>query len=94
MGSDISLEPSVSPREVIGLFEAALELPGWTDDKVADQFPGAGSKNASGVSPSEVDVGGDHNNPKQGKKRGFSRSLGVDLERLPAAKRPKGAESC
>ena len=85
----MDLEPSVSPQDVIDLFEAALEQPGWIDDKVADQFPRTGSKNASGVPPSDMDDGWDHDNPKQGKKRGFSNSLGVDLEQLPV-KRPKG----
>ena len=80
----------MSPQEVINLFEAALKQSGWIDDKVADQFPRAGSKNASGMHLSEVDKGGNHVNPNQGKKRGISKSLGVDLEQLPA-KRPKGS---
>ena len=37
--SDTGPEPSVSPKEVIDLFEAAIKQPGWIDDKVADQFP-------------------------------------------------------
>ena len=80
----------MSPQEVIDLFEAALKQPGWIDDKVADQFPGAGSKNNSGIVLSDIDNGGNQRNPKQGKKRGFSKSLGVDLEQLPT-KRPKGS---
>ena len=32
--SDADLEPLVSPREVIDLFEAALKQSGWTNDKV------------------------------------------------------------
>ena len=49
---DVNSEPSVSPQEVIGMFEEALKQPGWIDDKVADQFPRAGSKNASNGKPS------------------------------------------
>lgn len=84
----------MSPQEVIDLFEAALEQPGWIDDKVADQFPRTGSKNASGNPLSDMDNGvADYGNPGQGqsKKRGLSKSLGIDLERLPA-KRPKGGQ--
>jgi hypothetical protein len=90
LDSNVDPEPSVSPREVIDLFEVALKQPGWIDDKVADQFPRVGSKNASGNPLSEMDNGGNHSNPNQGKKRGLSKSLGVDLEQLPA-KRPKGS---
>ena len=89
MNSDADLEPSVSLREVIDLFEAALEQPGWIDDKVEDQFPSAASKNALGMDPSDLDDGGGYLSPNQGKKRGLTKSLGVDLEQLPA-KRPKG----
>ena len=53
----MDLEPSVSPQEVIELFEVALRQPGWIDDKVADQFPRAGSKNASGIPLSDMDNG-------------------------------------
>ena len=82
----------MSPQEVIDRVEAALKQPGWIDDKVADQFPSAGSKNASGIALSDMDGGGNRCNPSQDKKRGFSKSLGVDsdLEQLPA-KRPKGS---
>jgi len=87
---DVDSEPSVSPQEVIDLFEAALKQPGWIDDKVADQLPRVGSKNASGIPLSEMDNGViNHGNPGQGKKRGLSKSLGIDLEQLPA-KRQKG----
>jgi len=79
----------VSPQEVIGLFDTALKQPDWIDDKVANQFPGAGSRNASGTTLSDMDNGGNQRNPNQGKKREFSKSLGVDLEQL-SAKRPKG----
>ena len=91
-GSDGDIEPSVSPQEVIDLFEAALKQPGWIDDKVADQFPSAASMKALGMDPSELEDGGGYLNPNQGKKRGFTKSLGVDvdLEQLPA-KRPKGS---
>ena len=88
LGLDVELEPSVSPREVIGLFEAALKRSGWIDDKVPDQFQRPGSKNASGITLSGVENGGNHDNPNQGKKRGPSKSLGTYLEELPA-KRPK-----
>ena len=86
---DVNLALSVSPQEVIGLFDTALEQPGWIDDKVADQFPGAGSRNVSGITLLDMDNGEKKCNPNQGKKRGFSKSLGVDLEQL-SAKRPKG----
>jgi hypothetical protein len=89
LDSDVDPEPSISSQEVIGLFEAALEQPGWIDDKVPDQFPRAGSKNASGMALMETDNGGNPGNPNQGKKRGFSKSLGIDLEQLPV-KRLKG----
>jgi hypothetical protein len=82
-------EPSVSPQEVIALFEAALKQPGWIDDKVVDQFPRAGSKNASGMILAETENGENAGNPNRGKKRGVSKSLGIDLEQLPA-KRLKG----
>ena len=82
-------EPSVWPWEAIDLFEDALKQPGWIDDKVADQFPGYGSKNASGNPLSELNNGVvNYGNPTQGKKRGLSKNLGIDLEQLPA-KRPK-----
>jgi len=83
----------VSVQQMIGLFEAALEQSGWIDDKVADQFPRVGSKNASRNPLSEMDNGVvNHSNPSQGqgKKRGLSKSLGIDLERLPT-KRAKGS---
>jgi hypothetical protein len=86
---DVNPEPSVSPQEVIDLFDAALKQPGWIDDKVADQFPGAGSRNVSVTALSDVDNGGNQCNPNQDKKRGFSKSLGVDLEQQ-SAKRLKG----
>ena len=78
----------MSPQEVIDLFEAALRQPGWIDDKVADQFPRTGSKNASGVPLSDLDNEEDYCDPNRGKKRGLSKSLGIDLEQL-TAKRPK-----
>lgn len=87
LNSDVDLEPSVLPQEVIDLFETALKRPGWIDDKVADQFPRAGSRSTSGMPLSGTGSGEGRGN--QGKKRGPSKSLGVDLEQL-AAKRPKG----
>jgi len=86
---DVNPEPSVSPQEVIDIFDVALKQPGWIDDKVADQFPGAGSKNTSGITLSDMDNGGNECNPNQSKKRGFSEGLEADLEQL-SAKRPKG----
>ena len=87
---DINTEPSVSPLEVINMFKEALEKPGWMDDdKVADQFPRAANKNTSRMPPSEMDSGESRENVKQGKKRGLSKSLGIDLEGLPA-KRQRG----
>ena len=84
----MNLEPSVSPQEVIDRFEAALKQPGWIDDKVADQFPSAASRGTSGMPPSGT--GGEEGRGNQGKKRGPSKSLVVDLEQL-GAKRPKGS---
>jgi hypothetical protein len=89
LDSDADPEPLVSPQEVIALFETALEQPGWIDDKVVDQFPRAGSKNASGMALTETDIGANPGKPNQGKKRGISKSLGIDLEQLPA-KRLRG----
>ena len=75
---------------MIDLFEEALKQPGWIDDKVADQFPEFGTKNASRNPLSEVDNRVvNHGNLDQGKKRGLSKSTGNDLEQLPA-KRQKG----
>lgn len=69
---------------MIELFKTALEQPGWINDKVEDQFPRARSKNASGVRLSQMGKGTNQDNNNQGKKRGLSKSLGVDLEELPA----------
>ena len=74
---------------MIDLFEVALKKPGWIDDKVLDQFPRAGSKSGSGMPLSGVEA--NYGNPNQGKKRGISKSLGADLEQLPA-KRNRGAQ--
>jgi len=90
LSSDADPEPSVSPREVIDLFEAALKQPGWIDDKVADQFPRAGGKKPSGNPLSDLGSGEGRCNPDKGKKRALGKSLGIDLEQLPA-KRPKGS---
>ena len=84
-------EPSVSPQEMIGLFKAALEKPGWINDKVPDQFPRATNNNTSGIRLSGAKNEQNHGNANQGKKRGLSKSLGVDLEELPA-KRQRAAE--
>ena len=40
-------EPSVSPSKLVKIFESALRLPGWKDDKVADQFPRHSSMSTS-----------------------------------------------
>jgi hypothetical protein len=74
----------VSPWEVIDLFKAALEQPGWTNDKMLDQFPRARGKDGSGIPPPGSDNGANHGDPNQGKKRGFTKSLGVDVEQAPA----------
>ena len=77
---DVDTEPSLSSREVINLFEAALKRPGWINDKVEDQFPRGGSKNVSGMPLSDLDNGDGRYNSDQGKKRGLSKSMGTDLE--------------
>ena len=79
------------PQEVIDLLEAALKKPGWIDDKVADQFPRTGGKSASSMALSDLDNGENRHNRNQGKKRELSKSLGIDLEQLPA-KRQRGFE--
>jgi len=85
-------EPSVSPEQIIELFEMALELEGWTDDKVADQFPRTGSVATSRTNLSKVekveDVDGpaDRNPPK---RRWISKSAGNGLEPEGSAKRAK-----
>ena len=77
---------------MIDLFKAAVERPGWIDDKVPDQFTKTRGKNGSGVQPAASDnvVVRDAN---QRKKRALSKSLGVDLEQLPA-KRQREDETC
>ena len=82
----MDLEPTVSPQEMIDLFGAALKQPGWIDDKVADQFPSADSRNTPGMPLSNMCNGEGCGN--QGKKRELSESLEIDLEQL-AVKRPK-----
>ena len=88
LSSDIDPEPSMSPQEVISLFEAALKQPGWIDDKVTDQFPSVASKSALGIPLSNLSNGDGCCNPNQGKKRELGKSLGTDSEQLPA-KQPK-----
>lgn len=75
----------MAPQEVVDLFEAALKQPGWIDDKVPDQFPRVQGKKDSGMPPPGSDSDGA--NANRGKKRGFSKSLGVDLEQLPEKRR-------
>ena len=82
----------MSPQVVCDLFKAALERPGWIDDKVPDQFTKTRSKNGSGVPPAASDnvvIRG----ANQRKKRALSKSLGVDLEQQPA-KRQREDETC
>ena len=81
-------EPSVSPKKVIKLFEAALKREGWTDDKVADQFPRAGSTSTSHVPP-KMDSVDNHAGPNRVKRPWMSKSLGCDLEHEVLAKRAK-----
>jgi len=60
---------------MIRLFETALELEGWTDDKVTDQFPRTGSVTTSRMNLSNVEkVEGVDNpaNPNQDKRRWIS----------------------
>ena len=77
---------------MIELFETALELEGWTDDKVADQFPRTGSVATSRTNLSKVekveDVDGpaDRNPPK---RRWISKSAGNALEPEGSAKRAR-----
>jgi len=75
---------------VIEMFEAALRQPGWIDDKVPDQFPRGDNKTGSGMVLLEPDSGETHDDRKQGKKRGLSKTVGpgVDPEQL-GPKRPK-----
>ena len=75
------------PQEVISLFEAALEQPGWIDDKVADQFPRSVGKSGSGMPPPASGSRANDSDPNQGKKRRPSKSLAVDLEKVPAKRR-------
>ena len=82
----------MSPQEVIDLFKAALEKPGWINDKVIDQFPRVVNRGTSGVRLSEANNEPNRDDANQGKKRGFTKSLGVDLEGL-SAKRQRGADS-
>ena len=89
-GADSALipEPSVSPEKMIKLFEAALELQGWTDDKVADQFPRTSSVAASRTALQKMDSVDDRAGPNQ-KKRWASKSLGRDPESEVLIKRQK-----
>ena len=76
------------PNQVIGLFEASLEQPDWIDDKVPDQFPESWGENDSRMPPPGSGSGAKNGDPSQGKKRGYSKSLTVDLEQA-LSKRPK-----
>ena len=69
---DINPEPLVSPQGVIDLFEAALKQLGWINGKVPGQFPGVGSKNASGIAFLDIDDGRTQCNANQGKRCGHS----------------------
>jgi len=85
-------EPSVSPEEMIELFETALELEGWTNDKVADQFPRTGSTATSYTNLSKVEKAGDVDGPagrNPPKRRWISKSAGNTLEPEASTKRAK-----
>ena len=82
-------EPSVSPEKMIKLFETALKRQGWTDDKVADQFPRTGSVAASRMTLPKVESADDPVGPNPAKKRWISKSLGNNLESEVLAKRAK-----
>ena len=82
-------EPSVSPKKMIKLFEAALKRQGWTDDKVDDQFPRAGSVDASRAALPKMDSTDNRIIPNHAKRRWISKSLGYDLEPEASAKRAK-----
>ena len=69
---------------MIDLFKAALEQPGWIEDKVPDQFPRTRGKNSSRPPPLRSDSRENHDDPNQGKKRRYPKSLGVDVEQGPA----------
>ena len=81
-------EPSVSPEKMIQLFEAALKLQGWTDDKVEDQFPRTSSVATSRMALQKMDNVDDRAGPNQ-KKRWASKSLGHDPESEVLIKRQK-----
>ena len=81
-------EPSVSPEKMIQLFEAALKLQGWTDDKVEDQFPRTSSVATSRMALPKTDSVDDRASPNQ-KKRWASKSLGHDPESEVLIKRQK-----
>ena len=59
MGSGVETasgpEPSVSPDLMKKLFKEALEQPGWTDDKVEDQFPRTGGVDTSRMPASHME---------------------------------------
>jgi len=85
-------DPSVSPEEMIKMFETVLELGGWTDDKVADQFPRIGSVATSRVSLSKAEKVEDVDSPagcNATKRRWISKSAGNGLEPEGSAKRAK-----
>ena len=92
-GSSVDSTPkpksSVSPDVMIRLFEAALELPGWTNDKVADQFPRAGGVTSSRTTLSKVETVDSGADPKPAKRQRASKSAGADLEYGVSAKRAK-----
>ena len=82
-------EPSVSPEKMIKLLETALKWQGWTNDKVADQFPRSGSVAASRMTLPKVESVDDPVGPNPAKRRWISKSLGNDLESEVLAKRAK-----
>ena len=76
-------ESSISPDIIKKLFKEALEQPGWTDDKVEDQFPRAGGVGTSRVPASRME------SMVIGKRPCISQSAGGTLEPGPFTKRAK-----
>jgi len=82
-------QPSVSPEKMIKLFEATLKRPGWTNDKVADQFPRASGGAVSRTALPRMDSADNRVDPNPAKRRWISKSLGYDLEPGAPVKRAK-----
>ena len=83
-------DPSVSQETTIILFEAALKLPEWMDDKVTDKFPGVGSVASSPMAPPKVDSGVDsRTDASTGERWWISKTVGYDLMSEVSAKGEK-----